>query len=826
MSVFARIAKAVKEHPWTIIVISLILSVMLGLGLLFLKGEVTYYSILPKGFPSIKALDNLRKKLGGISFESVLLRAPSVTDPKIVQFMIGLGDYLTEDPRFNKGQIQTVKDNRGKKVPVVQDYLTPFIANIKTEIAKSGFDVPLSSISNDTVKQLTGKDFKQLVEEDYLSNPQVKKSMVGKQKFITPDYKAALVMIKVGTGLSDKQQIKLANDLDDLFKTKIGDVPGVKVDIGGDPTLARDFDRHIKNKTIMLFVIAIVFVIIMLFLSFRRFTDTLLPIAFMVLGLVWTFGFTGWVGISYSVAAIAIMPLLLGTALTFIVPLVARYYEEMEHHFRSVEAVGKAVMTVGVGIFLAAITNVFGFLVFKFSVLPPLKDFGITCAVGTVFIFGLSVTLLPAVMAVRDRSYEKAPEDVRAKLKTHFDGLSRRKRRGIFARATDRVLEAFIALDIRHSVLVILVFTLLILFGFVQIRSLKTDSDLRKLVPRGLPGIMTDFEIEKYFGGQQKDVVMVEGDVLKPESLAAMARMEDAIANDKDNVYKGQKLYPRNAITGLQDVLTEANNGRLPATRAEAEQAIKTAEANGGYIIGGLLSNDGKAALIALNGQGAQSAFVVDRKMALLKANSNKYLKKQGLRYELAGITPITKDMTRNIIPTETLSSILSLILCALVLIVIFRSFPYGLITLTVAFAGVAAEIGFLQLMNWPLDIITSLSSALVIGIGVNFGILFTHRYMQEMEPGDRLPADAIKVTMMNLGRANVVAALATVAAFVFIMLSDIVPLKRFGGVTAFAISWCLVTSLTLMPALLYRLSGHREARVEKVLPDVEPEAT
>jgi hypothetical protein len=34
------------------------------------------------------------------------------------------------------------------------------------------------------------------------------------------------------------------------------------------------------------------------------------------------------------------------------------------------------------------------------------------------------------------------------------------------------------------------------------------------------------------------------------------------------------------------------------------------------------------------------------------------------------------------------------------------------------------------------------------------------------------------------------------------------------------------VTSLTLMPALLYRLSGHREARVEKVLPDVEPEAT
>ncbi|MBK5092609.1 MAG: MMPL family transporter [Actinobacteria bacterium] len=826
MRVFARIARTVKERPWTIIAMSLVLSVLLGLGLLFLKGDVTYYSILPKGFPSIKTLDNLRKKFGGIAYESILIRAPSVTDSRIVQFLVGLGDYLGEDPRFNQGQIQTVKDGEGEKIPVVQDYLTPFIANMKTEMATMGFDIPLNSISNDMVKQFTGKDFQQLVKEDYLSNPQVKKSMVGKQKFVTPDYKAALVMIKVGTGLSDKQQIKLANDLDDLFRSKLGDVSGIKINIGGDPTLARDFDRHIRNKTIILFVIAIAFVIIMLFLSFRRFTDTLLPVAFVVLGLVWTFGFTGWVGIPYSVAAIAIMPLLLGTALTFVVPLVARYYEEMEHHFRSVEAVGKAVMTVGVGIFLAATTNVFGFLVFKLSVLPPLKDFGITCAAGTVFIFGLSVTLLPAIMAVRDRSYEKAPEEVRAELRTHFDGLSRRKRRGIFARVTDRVLEAFSAMAVRHSLIVIIGFTLLILLGFVQIRSLKTDSDLRKLAPRNLPGILADFEIEKYFGGRQQDVIMAEGDVLKPESLEAMVRLEDAIADDKDNIYEGKMLYPRNAIVGLPDVLTEANNGRLPATRAEAEQAVKTAEANGGYVTGGLLSGDGKAALITLNSQGAQSPQVVDRKLALLKTNSEKYLTKQGLQYELGGITPITKDMTKNIIPTETLSSILSLILCALILIVIFRSFPYGLITLTVAFAGVAAEIGFLQLMNWPLDTITSLSSALVIGIGVNFGILFTHRYLQEMELGNRLPVDAIKATMMNLGRANVVAALATVAAFVIIMLSDIVPLRRFGGVTAFAIGWCLVTSLTLMPALLYRLSGHREAQVEKAMPEVEPEKT
>jgi len=68
------------------------------------------------------------------------------------------------------------------------------------------------------------------------------------------------------------------------------------------------------------------------------------------------------------------------------------------------------------------------------------------------------------------------------------------------------------------------------------------------------------------------------------------------------------------------------------------------------------------------------------------------------------------------------------------------------------------------------------------------------------------------------------IAALTTVAAFVIVMFSGIVPLRRFGGVTAVAITACLVTSLTLMPALLYRLSRNAEQPVEEKL--TEQEAT
>jgi uncharacterized protein len=799
----------------------MLVTVGLGFGLLFLKGHVTYQSLLPQDFPSVKALSSLRSEFGGISYEYVVVHARNVTDSKVAQALIGLDDSLSKDPRFNAGQLETRQDASGAKVPVVQDYISPFAATMQREMAARGIHIPLSTITNDMVKQFTGKDLQKLIEEDYLSNPQAAAAEVG--RFITPDRKVALIMLKDGANLTEKQQVKLGGDLADFFAKKLGSLGGVKVSISGDATLARDFNTHIKNKTALLFIIAFILVILTLFLAFRRLSDTFLPIAVMLVAMVWTFGFTGWVGIQYTVAVIGVMPLLLGHALTFVVPFLARYYESMDRLSRSIESVGKALVAVGVALFLAAVTNLFGFLVFGFSVLPALRDFGITCAVGNLFVFALTVTMLPAVLVVRDRALEKRMGAEAEGQEQYFDGLSRRKSRGVFTRATDRALGAFTTMSVGHSTMLMVVFGVLIVAGFTQMRSLTTDSDLRKLVPRDLPGMSTGFEVEKYFGGHQLDVIMATGDVLSPKSLEAMADLEKAVTGSR-----GGGLYTSVGVTGLPDVLTAANNGSLPATREEAERALKTAEDNGGYVVGGLLSTDGKSALITLNAGGAASAAVVDKKMELLTKTGEQYIAAAGLSYRLGGITPLTKDMTKNIIPTEIFSATLTLALCALILVIIFRSFTYGLITLTVAMAGVAAEIGFLTVMNWPLDIMTSLVSALVIGIGVNFGILFTYRYIQERSAGEATAADAISTTMTNLGRANVIAALATVAAFVIVMFSGIVPLRRFGGVTAVAITACLITSLTLMPALLYRFSRGAESREGARVPEVEvePQAT
>ena len=80
-----------------------------------------------------------------------------------------------------------------------------------------------------------------------------------------------------------------------------------------------------------------------MFVAFRRLTDTVVPIGVMIVSLVWTFGLMGYAGIPYSIAAVAIMPVLLGHALTFVVPFIARYYEEEEAVHGSLVAVSRSL---------------------------------------------------------------------------------------------------------------------------------------------------------------------------------------------------------------------------------------------------------------------------------------------------------------------------------------------------------------------------------------------------------------------------------------------------------------------------------------------------
>ena len=96
----------------------------------------------------------------------------------------------------------------------------------------------------------------------------------------------------------------------------------------------------------------------------------------------------------------------------------------------------------------------------------------------------------------------------------------------------------------------------------------------------------------------------------------------------------------------------------------------------------------------------------------------------------------------------------------------------------------------------------TAMVSSLAIGIGVPFGIHVVNRFLEDRATRPDVET-AMYHTLAHTGGALVGSALTTVAGFGVLVLSSVPPMKQFGLVTAITIALALVTSVTVLPALL-----------------------
>jgi hypothetical protein len=197
----------------------------------------------------------------------------------------------------------------------------------------------------------------------------------------------------------------------------------------------------------------------------------------------------------------------------------------------------------------------------------------------------------------------------------------------------------------------------------------------------------------------------------------------------------------------------------------------------------------------------------------LLREEASTLMKKTGLEATPTGVSVLISDLMGNIVPTQLETSGLALILCLLVLVVIFKSFFYGLVTLIVVLCGMAAEMAFLYIVGWPLDIMTVTVASLVIGAGVDFGIHITHRFREQRYERGLPLEESVVTTVRHVGRALIAGALTTAGVFGILGISTMMPLRHFGWTVAVGLIFCLLGSLLVLPSLLVLLSKALDKR-------------
>ena len=162
------------------------------------------------------------------------------------------------------------------------------------------------------------------------------------------------------------------------------------------------------------------------------------------------------------------------------------------------------------------------------------------------------------------------------------------------------------------------------------------------------------------------------------------------------------------------------------------------------------------------------------------------------------------------ILDAMTASQIRSIIItlaAALLLLVAYYGAAHrrpllGVATMVPSVLSVAWVLGAMYVLGLSFNVLTSTIAALAIGIGVPYGIHITHRFVEDRR---RAPStdEAMRATIMHTGGALAGSAATTAVGFGVLVLSELAPIRQFGGVTALTIIFALAGSVLVQPSLL-----------------------
>ncbi|KPK73494.1 hypothetical protein AMJ87_01550 [candidate division WOR_3 bacterium SM23_60] len=237
-----------------------------------------------------------------------------------------------------------------------------------------------------------------------------------------------------------------------------------------------------------------------------------------------------------------------------------------------------------------------------------------------------------------------------------------------------------------------------------------------------------------------------------------------------------------------------------PDNRARADTAVE-------YLLYGdpyYLSHDKRILLIAL--KPTFTAIDVEKDIAstiaIQEIIDDTCQDFPGLYAGLTGVIPLQKDEMEYTTRDMKMTSIVALVLVLLLFILTFRMWSTPVLAALNLIIAIIIAAGIVGITIGRLNLMTSMFGVILIGLGIDYAIHIISVYAERRSiNGDA--ADAMEETFVRSGSGIITSALTTAAAFFALAISVTQGIREMGVVLGIGIICAMVTSMTLLPALL-----------------------
>jgi len=168
----------------------------------------------------------------------------------------------------------------------------------------------------------------------------------------------------------------------------------------------------------------------------------------------------------------------------------------------------------------------------------------------------------------------------------------------------------------------------------------------------------------------------------------------------------------------------------------------------------------------------------------------------------LTGIPVMEYDEMATSQSSMTWAGVLSFFGVALLFIAGFGGLRHALLANLVLLIGMAWTFGYVTFAIGHLNILSVSFAATLIGIGIDYGVHFTARYLKEREKV-RTPHEALLTTMRTMGPPIATGAVTTAVAFFCAGMTDFTGIAELGLIAGGGILLCAVAMLFVLPAVI-----------------------
>ncbi len=354
----------VAAHPRRIIISSVMVALISGLGIFFLKVDTNLENFFPEKHPVRISSEIINETFGGSQNISILVEG-DILDPLVMQKI----DLYERELKQNEavGNVMSIAGVIREISMAINDEGDPYYNRIPDSRNAIAQYMELYLMSGDP------DDLERMVDFDF---------------------QRAQIMVRINDGSNTALKGVLAD---------IGELAGNdehSTRIGGYGLIAADLADLVVRGQVMSLLIALIVVFLLLSLLFRSVSAGIIGSIPLALAMIILFGWMGYLGIRLDIATALLSSIMIGVGVDYTIHFLWRYKSERGNGLEPVRSIMKTLTTTGRGISFNAFSVILGFSALPFSVFSPIRYFGFLVMVSIFTCLIGALVIIPALVLI------------------------------------------------------------------------------------------------------------------------------------------------------------------------------------------------------------------------------------------------------------------------------------------------------------------------------------------------------------------------------------------------------------------------------------------